>query len=66
MSRYLLSSSQIWISEEQLSALNSTVIATYVTLQLKEHQETIKIEEYSSESGDENDTVKEKYPSVIM
>ena len=57
MSQYLLSSSHTWISEEQSSALNSTITSTYVTLQLKERQETIKIEEYSSGSGDEGETL---------
>ena len=60
MCHYLLSSNHTWVCEERLTALNSTTIDTYLTLQLKEKQETIKIEEYSSDSGDEDIHLDEK------
>ena len=53
MCQYLLSSNHTWVCEENLSDLNSTTIDTYLTLKLKEKQEVIKIEEYSSNSEDE-------------
>ena len=58
MFHYILSSIQTWVSEQQLSCLYSAEIATYVTLQLKEQQEVIKIEEDTSSSGDEDETAK--------
>ena len=52
MCQYLLSTNHTWVCEEKLTALNYTTIDTYLTLQLTEKQEIIKIEEYSSDSGD--------------
>ena len=61
MCQYLRSSSHTWVCEEGLTALNSTIIDTYLTLQLKEKQEVIKIEEYSSDnSGNEDAHLDEK------
>ena len=65
MCQYLLLSSHTWVCEEKLSALNSTIIDTFLSLQLKEKQEMIKIEEYSSDNGDQNETISSFYESNI-
>ena len=65
MSLYLLSSSRTWVCEEKLIVLHSTIIDTYLALQLKEKQETIKIEEYSSDNGDEYETINNLYESNV-
>ena len=65
MSQYLLSSSHTWVCEETFSDLNPTTIATYLTLQLKEHQDTIKIEENSSDPGEEDETLNISYESMV-
>ena len=66
MSIYLLSSSHTWVCKGNLAVLNSGAISTYVTRQLREHQETIKIEEdYSSDFHDEDDAVNRFYVSKL-
>ena len=58
MSQYLLYSSHTWVCKESLAVLNSGVISTYVTWQLKEQQETIKVLM--------NQILIQKYTSIIM
>ena len=65
MSQYLLSSSHTWVCKEMFSDLNPTIMATYLTLQLKEQQDTIKIEENSSDTGEEDETLNISYESMV-
>ena len=65
MSQYLLSSSHTWRAEEQLSALNYSAISTYMILELKEHQDMVKIEDNSSDSNDEDEMVNNIYESNL-
>ena len=65
MSQYLLSSSHTWVCEEKMVALHPTTVDTYLALQLKERQETIKIEEYSLDNGDEDETINSFYESNV-
>ena len=59
MSQYLLYSSHTWVCKERLAALNSGVISTYFTRQLRECQETIKLFQ------DEDDVVNSFYGSKL-
>ena len=43
MAQYLLSSSDAWICEENLTSIDASVIAKYDFLLAKQRQETIKV-----------------------